>query len=706
MLTSIRDSNRPNVPFRNLSRSPWRTRSWEVCLKLIPATQFPGPQPLFLDLPLTSPPHCTLIDVETRLKGTKPGRSTLAVLCGLAVAACLPGTVAGQSPASSSPQATLEQTDAALTSPPRNPGFFPLSQLRAGMTGTAWTVFQGTTPEPMQVQVLGVLHGARGPGQDLIIAQLHGAKAEYTGVVDGMSGSPVYIGNKLLGSISYRIGIFSKDPIAGITPIEQMLEVRDFPASDLTPVDVQTAQLERTDSSAHDSSSTYPRTINAGNMTFQAMETPLVMSGFSPEAIHFWQEKTAGTALQSVAAGGSLEPVGGSSASDMPAASARAALEPGSAVSMQLIRGDLEVAATCTVTYVDPKQILACGHPVLGAGPVSLPMTTADVVTTLASPLDAFKIINTGAVIGAFTQDRESAIRGTLGAQAHMIPMRVSVDAPGGPRKVNVEILDLPSLTPLAMQVVLLNSLLQSNENSEILSYHVTGNVNLAGFPPVPVDVWASAGDGAPASMLAALQAGDHFSRVYTNSARQGMIREIDLHVQALPRRVQVALSRARVISSDIVHAGDTIQVEATLRPWQQPERNVRILVKLPARLAPGNLRLLVSDAATLDRTLLQPRIPAPQPDLGAVLAEARDQHAADRIYVSLLAPETQGELRGQTLTSLPLSVANALEPLRNEQNAGLNGESAEVAGEAPAGGVLSGFQVLNLHIDPGGGLN
>ncbi len=178
--------------------------------------------------------------------------------------------------------------------------------------------------------------------------------------------------------------------------------------------------------------------------------------------------------------------------------------------------------------------------------------------------------------------------------------------------------------------------------------------------------------------------------------------------MQAVPRHVQVTLEQARVVSGNIIHAGDTVQIEATLRPWQQPERNVRISIKLPSRLASGNLRLLVSDGATLDRTLLQPRLSpgTPAPDLAAVLAEARNQHSADHIYVSLLAPETQGEINGETLTSLPLSMANALEPLRNAQSAGLNGESAVVAGDAPAGGVLTGFQILNVHIEPGGGLN
>ena len=606
------------------------------------------------------------------------------------------------------------QSAAEPPGPPQNAGIFPLSQVHRGLTGTAWTVFQGDTPEPMQVEILGVLRGARGPGQDMILVQLHGAKPEYTGVVEGMSGSPVYVDGKLLGSLSYRIGQFSKDPIGGVTPIEQILEVRDLAAHDSelreaeggatgngSPATVLSSLISP---GASESGTPGPNLFDAKS-TFQPMETPLVMSGFSPDAIGFWRKQAAGTSLESVAAGGMAGP-------SSPSASANTrppTLMPGSAVSMLLIRGDLEVSATCTVTYVDPKQLLACGHPVLQAGPVSLPMTTADVITTLASPLNAFKIINTGATIGSFTEDRESGIRGVFGAEARMIPMHITVDDPEGQRKVNVEILDLPSLTPLAMQVVLYQSLLETNENSASLSYHITGSFDLAGFPSVPLDQWAPADTGlAPAPMMAALQAGAQFQQLYLNGARRGAVRQIDLHVQALPRHVQVVLEQARVVSSNMIHAGDTVEVEATLLPWQQPQRNVRIAIKLPARLASGNIRLLVSDGATLDRTLQQPRFGsgAPPADLASVLAQARNQHPADQIYVSLLAPESQAEMNGQTLTSLPVSVANALETLRNTQEAGLNGESAELAGEAPAGGVLSGFQILNVHIDPGGGLN
>jgi hypothetical protein len=635
---------------------------------------------------------CTLIDVKTCLKESRIRLAAQLFTPGIAPFVLMMLLGAGLLPA--------QNTSAPAGPPPSSGGFFPLSQVRRGMTATAWTVFTGSKPEPMEVEILGVLRGARGPGHDMILAQLHGAKPEYTGVVAGMSGSPVYIGNRLLGSLSYRIGQFSKDPIAGITPIEQMLEVRDLP-------------IEAEGSGIRDqkTGTPEPQLQESAQDNFQAMETPLVMSGFRPEAIRLWQQQMAGTGLEMVAAGG----MGGSSKSSEepsgeldtePSAAAIASVVPGSAVSMQLVRGDLEIAATCTVTYIDPKQLLACGHPVLQAGPVSLPMTTAEVVATLASPLNAFKIVNTGDWIGSFTEDRDSAVRGVLGLKARMIPVHIAVHSTAGERKLNIEVLDLPSLTPQAVLVALYESLLATNESTAETSYHLTGSIDLDGFPASPLDLWVSSGDQMAAPLQTALLTGERFSRLYSNGARQGAVRGIDLHVEAIPRRIQVELETARLVSGDIVHAGDTVVVEVTIRPWQKPARNVRIPVTLPARLGAGNLRLLISDSGTLDRTLDQPRFSSRPADLKTVLAQARAQHAADRIYVSLLMPETQAGMAGQTLASLPLSVANALEPLRTAQDVNLNGESAEVMAQAPAEGVLNGFQILNLHIETGGGLN
>jgi len=660
-------------------------------------------------------PGCTLIDVQTLSKEIRAGVAGLVPGISLAIlslAWVAPAQAqAPVAPAGSQPAETLP---AASTPPPSTGGFFPLSEVRKGMMATAWTVFEGDKPEAMQVEILGVLRGARGPGQDMILARLRGAKPEYTGVVAGMSGSPVYIGNRLLGSLSYRIGQFTKEPIAGITPIAQMIEVRELPVEGLG---TRAQGLEN-----RDQGSGVRGQETAEGMNFQAMETPLVMSGFRPEAIALWQKEMAGTGLATIAAGG----LGGSSeagSSEMgldeePSAKAAATILPGSAVSAQLVRGDLEISATCTVTYVDPKQLLACGHPILQAGPVSLPMTTTDVVATLASPLNAFKIVNTGEMIGAFTEDRDSAIRGVFGMKPRMIPMHIALHSSGATRTLNMEILDLPSLTAQATLVSLYESLLESNQSTAEMSYHLTGSIELApaggtkaGGQPAslqssPIDEWASASDSGSAALELALQAGQNFQKVYANDTRQGSIRAITLDVDEIPRRVSVELEAARLVSGNLVHAGDTVMVEATLHPWRQPARNVRIPVKLPARLGEGSLRILVSDAGTLDRTLDPPRFTGKPANLETVLAQARDKHAADRIYVSLLVPETQAGVSGQTLASLPLSVANAMEPSRAAQDVNLNGESAAVAADAPAGGVLSGFQILNLHIEAGGSLD
>jgi len=528
----------------------------------------------------------------------------------------------------------------------------------------------------MDVEVLGILHGGRGPNQDMILVQLHGAKPEYTGVVAGMSGSPVYVDGKLMGALAYRIGQFSRDPIAGITPIEQMLQVRDLPVSPASPA---------------------PPAVT-GNMNLQPMETPLTMSGFGPEAIRFWQQHMAGTGLEMVAAGGN-----GQSAS-VPSSPA---VGPGSAVSAQLVRGDMEIAATCTVTYTDAKHLLACGHPLFQLGSIQLPMTASEVVATLASPLNAFKIVNTGAVIGTFTEDRDAAIRGEFGRQAHMIPMRLTFLTPESERRsMQVEILDQPALTPQAAMVVMVQMLTSALSNTAIASYHIQGHIRVAGLEPIPVDQWAVPTDAMPAPIAAAVQLGERVGRIYSNSTRTAALEEIELEVQELPRKALTEIRSARLLGPTAVLPGETVEVEATLRPFQQEERRVRMHFVVPARLAPGPVRLLLSDAATLDRTLNQPPTVGHTAALKAVATEFQARHAADHIYLTLLLPETQAAVEGQTIYNVPLSLANTLEPLRARQDASLHGESAEPVAEIPTGELITGFELLTLHILPGAGVN
>jgi len=573
-----------------------------------------------------------------------------------------------------------------------------------GLRGVAYTVFEGTQPEAMEVEIIGLLHNALGPGQDMVLARLVGAKPEYTGVVAGMSGSPVYIDGKLLGALSYRIGQFSKEPIAGITPIAQMFQVRDQPPAPAS----ETARTSTTllSNSAPTAPATTP-VADAGSM--QPIETPLVFSGFSPEAIKLWHDNLPASGLTAASGIG-----GGSSSQPQPDP-----IVPGSAISAVLVRGDLDISATCTVTYIDAKQLLACGHPITQFGPVSMPMTKAEVLATLASPLNAFKIINTTETVGSFTQDRQSAIGGLLGATARMIPVSVTISheapetsnatsnaasnaAPASKppaRKLHFEVVDNPQITPVAIMVSIYQALLENNAYAEESSYRMNAAIDLDGYPSVHLDSLVAPTDQAPASLQAAITVGRNFAQLYDNAARLTNVRSVNVEFEAIPGRQSLQLDSV-VSSATRVHPGDSITIEATVRPYHGEPRNVRIPVTLPASLPQGPLRLVVSDAGTLDRITQSSRGGARPLDVSASIAQMNSLHANDRIYVTLLEPSAQAVLDGRTLAALPISMANVFEPLRSNQEMTLNGESAVSAGSAPAGGVLTGQQVLSLQVE------
>ena len=593
-------------------------------------------------------------------------------------------------------QSVLDVASPAVTPPPST-SFFPLSEVHRGLRGIAYTVFEGTRPEAMEVEILGLLHNALGPHQDMILARLHGAKPDYTGVVAGMSGSPVYIDGKLLGALAYRIGEFSKEPIAGITPIGQMLEVRDEAESAELRAQRPAQESGVQESGNRDQGLAKAEGETAETEAIRPIDTPLVFSGFGPEALAFWKEHATGLGLTPV------EGIGGSGDS-MGAMTpvTPGSVVPGSAVSALLIRGDLEVSATCTVTYVDPKQLLACGHPITQFGPVSMPMTKAEVVATLPSPLNAFKIINTTETIGSFTEDRETAIRGEFGKPARMIPLTMHLAQDGAtekPRTLHLEVIDQEQITPLAVMVSLFQSLAQTNGYAVETTYRVRGRVKLAGYPEVKFDDLIAPTDIAPANLVAALALGEHFNRLYANAARRTPIESVEVDVDAIPGRRTVQIESAQA-SGATVHAGDTISIEATVRPWRGEVKNIRIPVTLPATLPDGTVRLLVSDGGTLDR-LMQPReLGESNLDLSATIAQLNSQHANDRLYVTLLAPDAQAALDGRTLTAVPLSMANVLEPVRDNRGMTLNSESAVPLGSVALDAVLSGQQVVTLRVE------
>src|SRR6201997_1137702 len=358
--------------------------------------------------------------------------------------------------------------------PPKTTETIPVSQIHTGMRGVAYTVFQGTKPEPIDVEVLGVLKNMNGPKGDIILVRLHGAKAEYTGVVAGMSGSPVYFDGKLAGALAFRIGEFSKEPIAGVTPIADMLEINAF---DKSPAGITDAANSSSITAATKTSGPGVAPTPEGQCHpnyLKPIEAPLVFNGFSEEAVKMFAPQFASAGIIPVMGAGSV--------SDQKQPEP---LEPGSAISAILVRGDMDIAATCTITYLDPQKLLACGHPLLQFGSVDLPMNKADVLATLPSPLNAFKIVNTTEPVGSFVQDRHTGIMGLLNRQPDMIPVKLSIHNGTASKEIHYEVLNNPRLSPVAMMATVFNALHGINDYGEETTYRLKGGISGKGYADV-----------------------------------------------------------------------------------------------------------------------------------------------------------------------------------------------------------------------------
>jgi hypothetical protein len=585
------------------------------------------------------------------------------------------------------------QTGTATAAPPKvQPAIIPLDQIHEGMKGTALTVFQGVKPESMDVEVLGVMHNSNGPKGDIILVRLHGTKPEYTGVVAGMSGSPVYFDGKLAGALAFRIGEFSKEPIAGVTPIEEMLSIS---ALDHTPAPTTQAAANSSNQNPVTQSAT-PGTNSAlpgpnYSNYLKPIETPLVFNGFSDETLKRYGPQFAAEGIVPVMG------VGSSSASKQPEP-----IEAGSAVSAVLVRGDMDIAATCTVTYVDPQRLLACGHPLLQFGEVDLPMTKATVLATLPSPLNAFKIVNTTETIGAFVQDRQNGIMGVPGRDSKMIPVTVAMHYGAGEQtqEFHYEILNNARLSPLAMMATVFNSLHGTNQYGEDITYRMNGVLSVKGYADVTLrNMFAPSDNGQPAAALAAATIGDRFGRIYSNPYDVPDVQGVKLDFDLVRERRSARLEASRTDMTE-ARPGDMITVETVIRPYRG-ERLVRqIPIRIPTSTSKGTLRILVSDGDTLDRMHRTTPIMNRGLGLAPTIALLNKERSDDRVYVSLIQSDPEAMVADKVMPTLPLSVMNVMDNMRGTQDMIVLGESS--VGEASTDSldyVVSGAQMLTINI-------
>jgi hypothetical protein len=580
------------------------------------------------------------------------------------------------------------------------PAIFPLSQVQPGMKCVVYTIFTGDEIEKVDLVVLGVLHNALGPKQDIILVQLLGEKVEHTGVVAGMSGSPVYYEGKLVGALSLKLGAFTKEAIGGVTPIENMLDVEKAPehAANVaaSAASAPAISARQTNTGNLFSAERIPlpenfaRQTSAGGGQFLVpIETPLISTGLYPETIAQFSKQLSGWGMTMMAGG-----TAAASAED-------AQLKPGDMVGVELIRGDLSITPGCTVTTVDHGKILACGHPIFSFGNVSMPLARAHVLTTLASAMASTKIITTGGTIGTLTQDRVTAIGGRLGDGPPMIPVDVTLLVGDAQKQFHFEVIESPQLTPLLVALATYNGIVGNAAYGEGSTLQLDGEIAIQGHTTVELkDLFAPTDVPVPGGFFVATDVQAIFSQIYSNPYEIPHVAGIHLRVTALPERRVATIDDAWVEANE-VQPGETVNVKVQLRPYRGAAFVQEFPITIPMQAARGPLQLVISDAETVNRTVqsLAASSQGQLPGLEELIKLMNREHQNDRLYATLLQPTPTLMVEDKIMPNAPASAINVLDQRQTPGGARLLYQSTAGEWSVEMHQVISGERTVTITV-------
>ncbi len=584
---------------------------------------------------------------------------------------------------------------------------FPLKDIKKGMTGVAWTVFQGTEPEPVPIEVIGIMRGQTGP-QDVILAKM-GGKAHDTNVAAGMSGSPVYIDGKLVGAVALRFSVFSPDAICGITPIEYMLEIKDFDKS--RPVDARTPETGGSNKAAamQVPGELLGQMVGAGAAnsfarvpTMTPIDTPLVLSGFSEAAVSAFQPLFNQMGIVAVQ--------GGASAAYLTAKPAKGwekSLNPGEAVAGILVSGDMSATGMGTVTYNDGKRVLAFGHPFFNLGPLDMPMAKSEILMVMGSAFQPTKFGNATEVVGALHQDRYAGIMGELGSEAPSIPVHLKVRTFGSnnaivkEKDLHFNVFVHQKWTPFLMMLTLFNSLQQVNEYADEMTYRMHGDVTMMdGTPNIKVSTMlASSEMPSPPPMVLAGWWADKFSRLFLNPVTTPRLKSVEVAVDMLPDRRSATIESAWTPSNE-VEAGSEVPVKAYLRPYRGELIEKSFKVKIPAGMPKGEHRILLCDADTMNRMPHAAAMGNRYMDIPEAISLINQERTNNQLYVSLVEGRPTYYADDKAMPALPSSVLNVLQTERIASRALVaSPESAEEQLAIPFDQVVTGSYSLRVTV-------
>jgi len=559
----------------------------------------------------------------------------------------------------------------------------PVSAIQPGMKGVCYTIFEGDQIEKIDLEVIGVLHNAIGPQLDVILVRLLGAKVEQTGVVAGMSGSPVYIDGKLAGALALKLGSFTKEAIGGVTPIADMLEIEQSP------------QTPRSKSKASASLEVplpqeFAHSVAAGTGEFLVpIDTPLITSGVFPDTLARFGKEFSAWGMSAMA--------GGTAASSLNDSD----LKPGDMVGIDLIRGDLSISSGCTVTTVVEGRILACGHPLFGFGSIKMPLSRAHVLMTLASASASTKVITTGGTIGTLTEDRQTAVMGKLGAGPPMIPLDVTLDTPAEQKKYHFEVIESPQLTPTLVAAAAYNGIIASPAYGEGPMLQMDGEIGLQGHTPVQLeDLFVPVDPATPAAFYLATEVQNAFSRIYSNPYELPQIDRIDLHVKNLTERRSAEIEGAW-IERTVVHPGETLDVKVLLRPYRGEPFIQAVPVNIPAQTARGTLQLVISDAEFLNRNVqsLASTSQGQLTSLEQLIQLLNRERHNDRLYATLLQPTPTVFVEDKEMPNVPASAISVLNQRQTSDGARLLWQSTAGQWSVAMHQVITGQHMLTLTV-------
>ena len=560
----------------------------------------------------------------------------------------------------------------------------PLSQVRAGMQGYAYTIFAGDQVEKFDLEVIGVLENFLGPKQSIILVQLKGPKVEHTGVVAGMSGSPVYLDGKLAGALSLKLGVFTKEPIGGVTPIQDVLN----PPSQTAAAQAATQQFGLPSEAS-------TRTGLPSGSALEPIETPLVFSGFQPAALQQFANQLQGYGIVA-AQGGTASPRPDDGR-----------LVAGDMAGMVLVQGDASINSACTVTAVQADRVYLCGHPFLSLGDIQIPMARSRVVTTLSSDLASTKIVNVGGSIGTITGDHLTAVTGKLGAPPAMIPLdltlQVSGAEPAKQKSLHFELVNHPKLTPLLVAITTFSGLTQNSLYGEGTTLHLSGEIRLQGHAAVQIENTFAPGDSlSPDGLPIALTMQNVFTRLFANSFEPAKVDRIALRVESVPGRKSFAIESAWLEKGEAA-PGETLRVRVLLRPYRGPARVEETTVRIPEQASRGTtLRILVSDADLLNRAsrgFAFAGAGSGPTGLDQLIALLNRERRNDRLYVGLFVPAPTLLWDDKELPNVPLSQINIVDGRPTPGSVQVLRESLASEASIPLGGPVSGVISLNLQV-------